>query len=75
MAHHARKLRLHLLGQGDSSKAENRYAEAVFEECPQEPIACLFKLLETVGFVNGHLDLLLIVAKTDFEKISFKSSP
>jgi hypothetical protein len=67
-------LRLHLLGQGDSSKAENRYAEAVFEECPQEPIACLFQLLKTVGFVNVHLDLLLVVAKSDFAKIPSRSS-
>jgi hypothetical protein len=73
-APHLAEPRLHLLREGDCPEAEDRYAEAVFKEGPQEPIACLFKLLKTVGFVNGHLDLLLVVAKSDFAKIPSRSS-
>jgi hypothetical protein len=47
-AHHLSKLRLHLFRQGDSSEAENRYAEAVFQEYPQEEIVRLFKLSYTM---------------------------
>jgi len=39
LAHHLSKLRLHLFRQCDSSESENRYAEAVFKEGPQELIA------------------------------------
>jgi hypothetical protein len=74
VAHHLAELRLHLLREGDCPEAEDRYAETVFKKGPQELIAYLFQFLEAVGFVNGHLDLLLIVAKSDFAKISSKSS-
>jgi hypothetical protein len=71
---HLAELRLHLLGKRAATPCKHRDAKTIFREDSEQLAAGLFKLLETVGFVNGHLDLLLIVATSDFAKISSKSS-